>query len=58
MARINLVDPNAMTEEQQTQFERFPANLTCALLRTGDSTAAYFSLGGIVSQSRTRPEGP
>jgi alkylhydroperoxidase family enzyme len=56
MARINLVDPNAMTEEQQTQFKRFPANLTCALLRTGASTAAYLSLGASFLKAKLAPK--
>jgi alkylhydroperoxidase family enzyme len=44
MARICLILPEAMNDEQHAQFRRFPANLTRALLRTGASTSAYLSL--------------
>ena len=33
-------------EEQKQQYDRFPANLTLALLRTTGSGSGYLSLGG------------
>lgn len=50
MSRISLVQPESMTEAQQAQYHRFPANLTRALLRTRASTAAYLSLGASFTQ--------
>ncbi|CAN7670708.1 carboxymuconolactone decarboxylase family protein [Caballeronia sp. LjRoot34] len=45
MARITMVEVSNMNDDQLLQYRRFPANLTRALLRTSDSTAAYLSLG-------------
>src|SRR5258705_1251958 len=46
MARVELLEPLAMTEEQRQVYEIFPANLTRGLLYTGSSAAAYLSFGG------------
>ena len=45
MARIQLRDIGLMSDHQQKQYERFPANLTCALLVTTASASGYLSLG-------------
>ncbi len=51
MSRIGLIATAEMLPNQEEQFRRFPANLTRALLRTSDSTAAYLSLGASFAHS-------
>ncbi len=45
MLRIELPSVDRLSDDQQAQYERFPANLTLALLRTTGSAAGYLSLG-------------
>ncbi|MEB0010341.1 carboxymuconolactone decarboxylase family protein [Glaciimonas sp. Gout2] len=45
MPRITLTSIDKLSDEQKLQFDRFPANLTLALLRTTGATAGYLSLG-------------
>jgi len=45
MARIDLPSLGDLTEAQRQQYDRFPSNLTRALLRTSASTSGYLSLG-------------
>jgi alkylhydroperoxidase family enzyme len=52
MARISLPAPNELTDDQQEQFRRFPANLTLALLRGGGSAEAYLSLGASFAKGK------
>ena len=45
MSRISLPDVSTLSDQQRQQYERFPSNLTRALLRTTGSTDPYISLG-------------
>ncbi|MGS0891191.1 carboxymuconolactone decarboxylase family protein [Burkholderia stagnalis] len=45
MARISLPKVNELSEDQRREYDRFPANLTLALLKTTASTRGYLSLG-------------
>lgn len=45
MTRLSLPDPAGMTPADRAQYERFPANLTRALLRTNGCTPGYLALG-------------
>lgn len=50
MARIILPEVDSLTPEQQVLYQRFPANLTRALLRTGACTDGYLTLGASFRQ--------
>ena len=50
MARITLPQADALMPEQQDLYQRFPSNLTRALLRTGACTAGYLTLGASFRQ--------
>ncbi|MET1026312.1 MAG: carboxymuconolactone decarboxylase family protein [Dongiaceae bacterium] len=45
MTRIDLPRPALMNKDDREQYDRFPANLTRALLRTRGCTAGYLDLG-------------
>jgi len=45
MARIDLPKPSTMSKADRAQYDRFPANLTRALLRTRGLAAGYLDLG-------------
>ncbi|CAB3746020.1 carboxymuconolactone decarboxylase [Burkholderia sp. MSh2] len=46
MSRIEIPSIDTLSVEQKAQYERFPANLTLALLRTTSLTSGYLTLGG------------
>lgn len=50
MARIILPEVDSLTPEQQVLYQRFPANLTRALLRIGACTDGYLTLGASFRQ--------
>jgi alkylhydroperoxidase family enzyme len=45
MARIELPEVAALNTAERTQYDRFPSNLTRALLRTGGCARGYLELG-------------
>jgi alkylhydroperoxidase family enzyme len=45
MPRIDTPEVKALSDEQKQQYDRFPANLTLALLRTTGFASGYLSLG-------------
>ncbi|SDF51513.1 carboxymuconolactone decarboxylase family protein [Sporomusa acidovorans] len=45
MARIKLVNQDDMTSKQKAEYDRFPSNLFCGLLKTKNSTHGYAELG-------------
>ncbi|WP_175779524.1 carboxymuconolactone decarboxylase family protein [Burkholderia anthina] len=45
MSKIAIPRVDQLSDDQKAQYERFPANLTLALLRTTGSAAGYLSLG-------------
>jgi alkylhydroperoxidase family enzyme len=55
MSRIDLLDVAAMRAAEREQYDRFPANLTRALLRTGDCTSGYLTLGYSFRSAKLAP---
>ncbi len=45
MSRITLADFTILVDPEQFQYQRFPTNLTLALLRTNGFTTAYLDRG-------------
>lgn len=45
MARVTLPEVSSLNSSQKVQYERFPTNLTRAMLITSKSTGGYLSLG-------------
>jgi alkylhydroperoxidase family enzyme len=55
MARIELPEVSALNSAERTQYDRFPSNLTRALLGTSGCARGYLELGFALRATRLEP---